>query len=139
MGNAPTPKVLAYGASDPQIEVVGRVEDIRDAFKSSDVLLAPVFSGKGTRYKILEAMACSTPVVATKIAVEGLAVKDGVHVLTSNNAKEMAKLTIRVLNDQNLWQKLSKNGKKFVNENYDWKLISKKLDAIYQKIGRIGK
>jgi len=139
VGNAPTEKVLGYGKNDAQIEVAGRVEDIRDAFKSSDVLLAPVFSGKGTRYKILEAMACSTPVVASKIAVEGLAVKHGEHVLVSNNAQELAALTIKVLTNQKLWQKLSKNGKKFVKQNYDWQLISTKLDAIYQKIGKIKK
>ena len=136
VGNAPTEKVINYGRKDKQINVAGRVEDIRDAFKKSHVLLAPVFSGKGTRYKILEAMACGTPVVASKIAIEGLNIKDGVHVLTSNQAKEMANLTAQVITDKKLWQKLSKNGKDFVSNNYDWKLISKKLDKIYQEIGQ---
>lgn len=136
VGNAPTEKVINYGRKDKQINVAGRVEDIRDAFKKSHVLLAPVFSGKGTRYKILEAMACGTPVVASKIAIEGLNIKDGVHVLTSNKASDMASLTAKVITDKKLWQKLSKNGKDFVSNNYDWKLISKKLDKIYQEIGQ---
>ena len=135
VGNAPTEKVINYGHKDKQINVAGRVEDIRDAFKQSHVLLAPVFSGKGTRYKILEAMACGTPVVASKIAIEGLDIKDGIHVLTSNKAEEMANLTAQVITDKKLWQKLSRNGKKFVSNNYDWKLISKKLDKIYQEMG----
>jgi glycosyltransferase involved in cell wall biosynthesis len=139
VGNAPTEKVINYGKADSQINVAGRVEDIRDAFKSSHVLVAPVFSGKGTRYKILEAMASGTPVVASKIAVEGLDLKEGVHVLTSNDAKEMAKLTAKVLADKKLREKLSKNGKKYVSDNYDWKLISKKLDKIYQEIGKYEK
>lgn len=136
VGNAPTEKVINYGKKDKQINVAGRVKDIRDAFKSSHVLLAPVFSGKGTRYKILEAMACGTPVVASKIAIEGLDIKNGVHVLTSNDADEMAELTAKVLADKKLWNKLSKNGKEFVSNNYDWKLISKKLDKIYQEMGK---
>ncbi len=139
VGNAPSQKVINYGLNDPNINVAGQVEDIRFAFKSADLLLAPVFSGKGTRYKILEAMACSTPVVASQIAVEGLDVENGKHVLTSNNAQELATLTVKVLTDQKLWQKLSKNGKKFVQDNYDWQMISQKLDAIYQKIGKIKK
>ena len=139
VGNAPSQKVINYGLNDPNINVAGQVEDIRFAFKSADLLLAPVFSGKGTRYKILEAMACSTPVVASQIAVEGLDVENGKHVLTSNNAQELAALTVKVLTDQKLWQKLSKNGKKFVQDNYDWQMISQKLDAIYQKIGKIKK
>ncbi len=139
VGNAPTNKVIAYGQNDSQITVAGRVEDIRDAFQSAHVLLAPVFSGKGTRYKILEAMASGTPVVASKIAVEGLDVIDGQHVLTSNEADVLADLTVKVLNDKNLWQKLSENGKEFVAQNYDWDLISQKLDRIYQEIGNYAK
>ena len=139
VGNAPTEKVIAYGKSDPQITVTGRVEDIREAFQSAHVLVAPVFSGKGTRYKILEAMASGTPVVASKIAVEGLKITDGQHLLTSNNATTLADLTVRVLNDKNLWQKLSENGKEFVAKNYDWELISQKLDRIYQEIGNYAK
>lgn len=136
VGNAPTKEILAYQEQDSQIKVAGRIPDIRDAFKQSHLLVAPVFSGKGTRYKILEAMASGTPVVATTIAVEGLGVKHGTHVLTSNTAKGLADLAITVLNDNALWKKLSHNGKKFVAKNYDWNLISKKLDSIYQEIGQ---
>lgn len=139
VGNDPGQKVLDYGLKDPNIEVLGQVEDIRYAFNAADLLLAPVFSGKGTRYKILEAMASSTPVVASKIAVEGLGVENGKHVLISNDANELAELTIKVLTDKKLWQKLSKNGKKFVQDRYDWQIISRKLDAIYQKVGKIKK
>lgn len=135
VGNAPTNKVIAYGQNDPQITVAGRIEDIRDAFQSAHVLLAPVFSGKGTRYKILEAMASGTPVVASKIAVEGLNIRDGQDVLTSNDAQTLADLTVQVLSDKNLWQTLSANGKEFVGQHYDWELISQELDKIYQEIG----
>lgn len=138
VGNAPTKKVIAYGEKDQQIEVLGRVPDIRDAFKEAHVLVAPVFSGKGTRYKILEAMASGTPVVASKIAVEGLNIKHGEHVLTSNSAKELAQLTVELIKDKKLWNKLSVNGKKYVSENFDWKEISKKLDMIYKEIGKKG-
>lgn len=135
VGNAPTSEILSYEKNDAQITVAGRIDDIRDAFKKSHLLVAPVFSGKGTRYKILEAMASGTPVVATTLAVEGLGVKHGTHVMTSNNAQELADLSIQVLNNRDLWQKLSENGKKFVSKNYDWHLISKKLDEIYQDLG----
>src|SRR5690606_39073811 len=65
VGNAPTNKVLRFAENDPQITVSGTVPDIRQAFAGAHVLVAPVFSGKGTRYKILEAMASRTPIVAT--------------------------------------------------------------------------
>jgi glycosyltransferase involved in cell wall biosynthesis len=93
VGNAPTKRVVEYQNSDPSITVSGSIPDIRSAFKGAHVLVAPVFSGKGTRYKILEAMASETPIVATDIAVEGLGVENGDEVVTSNTAEGLADLT----------------------------------------------
>ena len=135
VGNAPTKEVIAFQEKDPNITVSGTIPDIRDAFKSAHVLVAPVFSGKGTRYKILEAMASGTPIVATTTAVEGLDVSHGTHVLTSDTPKGMAQLVIQLLQDTKLRKKLAKNGKQFVKNKYDWSIISEKLDTIYQTIG----
>ena len=135
VGNNPTNSIMDFEKSDSSIKVEGRVEDIRDAFVKTHILIAPVFSGRGTRYKILEAMASGTPVVGTSIAVEGLGVKHGEQVLIGDTAEELAKLTKKVLNDKKMWNKLAVNGKKFVEDHYDWSLISKKLDIIYKDLG----
>ncbi len=134
VGNAPTKQIFDYQKKDTSITITGGIPDIRDAFKGAHVLVAPVFSGKGTRYKILEAMASGTPIVATEIAVEGLGVKHGVHVMTANTATELAALTVQVLQDEALQKKLARNGLKFVQENYDWSSIGKKLDFIYKNL-----
>ncbi len=135
VGNAPTQEIKAYGNQDDSIEVTGRVEDIRNAFKRAHVLVAPVFSGKGTRYKILEAMASGTPIVATPTAVEGLKLSHGQQVLVGKDAQSLADLTLKVLNDPTLWKELSQAGQTFVEQHYDWNLISQKLDKLYQSIG----
>lgn len=136
VGNVPTKEVFAYQRKDPNITVSGGIPDIRDAFNGAHILMAPVFSGKGTRYKILEAMASHTPIIATDIAVEGLGVKNKEHVLTSNSGTGMAQLAIKLLQDKSLQNKLAKNGFSFVKENYDWQQISVKLDNIYKEIGK---
>jgi glycosyltransferase involved in cell wall biosynthesis len=135
VGNAPTKRIFEYQKKDSSITVTGGIPDIRDAFNGAQVLVAPVFSGKGTRYKVLEAMASETPIVATDIAVEGLGVQDGKHVLTSNSAQGMADSTVTLLQDTKLRKKLAKNGREFVQEHYDWSPISRKLDQIYQSLG----
>lgn len=135
VGNAPTPEVFAYQTKDTSITITGGIPDIRDAFGGAHVLVAPVFSGKGTRYKILEAMASGTPIVASKIAVEGLNVQDGIHVLTSNDADQIANYTLEVLRNPALAKKLARNGREFVTQTYDWKYIAEKLDSIYRRLG----
>ncbi len=133
VGNAPTDRVLAYEKQDPQIKVTGNIPDIRDAFKQAHVLAAPVFSGKGTRYKVLEAMASGTPVVATPTAIEGLGVKDEEHVLLSRTAAEMSQQISRLFNQPRLREKLAKKAKQYVTDYYDWRYISHQLDQVYQQ------
>lgn len=135
VGNAPTDEVYQYERKDSSIKVIGRIPDIRDAFANADILMAPVFSGKGTRYKVLEAMASGTPIVATNTAVEGLNVKNGTHIMTSDTAEGMAELAIKLIKDPEMRKKMAKHGKEFVKNHYDWSLISNKLDLIYKRIG----
>ncbi|HYD35489.1 MAG TPA: glycosyltransferase family 4 protein [Vitreimonas sp.] len=136
VGNAPTKEIVGLQQKDTSITVTGGIPDIRDAFKGAHVLVATVFSGKGTRYKILEALASETPVVATEIAVEGLGVENGREVVTSNTPEGLSELTVQVLTDQKLRQSLAKKGLEFVTKNFDWDLISQKLDRIYLELGR---
>lgn len=136
VGSSPTPKIQAFGQQDTSITVSGNIADIRDAFTQSHVLAAPVFSGKGTRYKILEALASGTPVVATTTAVEGLGVTHGKEVLLSNDPEVMAEYIIKLCKLPETRKKMADKGKKFVTDNFDWKLISQKLDIIYQQMGK---
>lgn len=136
VGNAPTQKVYNYEKIDKSIKVTGGIPDIRDAYASAHILLAPVFSGKGTRYKILEAFATGTPAVATSIGVEGLEITPGKHAIVANTAQEMSDAVIKLLSDKKRQAELAKNGKEFVAKKYDWNIISEKLDHIYLKVGK---
>lgn len=136
VGASPTAKIEAYAEQDPSITVTGNIPDIRDAFTQSHVLAAPVFSGKGTRYKILEALASGTPVVATTTAVEGLGVTHGKQVLLSNDAETMSEYIVKLFQTKEARKKMADRGKHFVKQNFDWKLISHKLDIIYRRMGK---
>lgn len=134
VGNAPSTEVMAYQKL-PHITVTGNIPDIRTAFSQAHILLAPVFSGKGTRYKILEAMASATPVVATPTAVEGLGIKRGRHALIGHDAPSLANLTVNLLKDDQHQAKLAKLGVEFVKTKFDWSLIAHQLDDVYRQLG----
>lgn len=106
VGFSPTAKIKGFGKQE-SIQVSGEINDIRKAYSKAHVLLAPVRSGKGTRFKVLEAMATKTPVVATSLSVEGLEVKSGVHALVSNTAQDLAIQTIKLIKDKALQEKLA--------------------------------
>ena len=135
VGNSPSQTVLDYDNPEEGIKITGNIPDIRDAFATADLLIAPVFSGKGTRYKVLESLASGTPIVATSTAVEGLGLTAGVHVELGDSAVTLAAKTIALLKDANRRESLAKNGLAFLTKRYDWPLISQKLDTIYQQMG----
>lgn len=134
VGANPTSEIKKLGKI-AGVKVEGEIADIRTAFSRASIMLAPIRNGRGTRYKILESMAAKTPVVATKLSVEGIDVTDNKDVLISDDPLKLADYTVKVLNNQKLQDKLRKNGAKLIAQKYNWKKISKSLDNIYQQLG----
>lgn len=132
VGFSPTKKIQSYD-QDPSIQVLGGIKDIRTAFATSHVLLAPIRSGKGTRYKVLEAMITGTPVVATSLAAEGLDLTHGKNVLLADTATALASSTVRLLSSPKLQKSLGESGRRIVKQSYGWDGIARELDAVYQE------
>jgi len=68
--------------------VHANVPDVRPYLWSARAALAPLHVARGVQNKVLEALACRTPVIATSAALEGLAVSRGVSALEANHPDE---------------------------------------------------
>lgn len=106
-------------------------EETPQIFRKSYLLLAPFRVAGGTSYKILEAMASGVAVVTTNLGAEGLDAKHGTNILSSEDPAEIAKLTCDLLIDHSLFRRITLNARKLVEEKYDWKIISEKLNKVY--------
>jgi glycosyltransferase involved in cell wall biosynthesis len=102
-------------------------------FQDADVLLAPIRVGGGTSYKILEAMACGTPVVTMPLSADALEAKNGQELFVGKNAKELAEKTLTLLSDADIYESISKKGRSLIEKKYTWKEIGKKLDEVYER------
>lgn len=69
---------------------LGMVEDLRTFFEAIDLLVVPLRFGGGVRIRILEAFAAGVPVVATPVAVAGLNIIAGDHLLLGSDADALA-------------------------------------------------
>lgn len=54
------------------MEMTGFVDDPYPVLAAASCLIAPLFHGAGVKVKVLEALACGTPVVGTDVAFEGI-------------------------------------------------------------------
>ncbi len=110
------------------------IEGIKKVFRTSGILVAPLYGPGGTRLKILGAMASNLPVVTTPIGIEGIQAINFNSVLYGNSFKELADLSIKILKNKKLYEKIAKNGRRLVEEKYTYEKISKKLDEVYKEI-----
>jgi len=105
-------------------------------FEEADLLLSPIRVGGGTNFKILESMAVGTPVITSSLGNEGLGAKEMSEILIAEKPEEYARLSSQILNDNYLYEKISRNARIFIEENYDWVKITQKLESIYKEVIR---
>jgi glycosyltransferase involved in cell wall biosynthesis len=127
------PKLLT---SSSDVIFTGVVEDVAEFLGASDIAIAPLLQGSGTRLKVLEYFSCGLPVVSTSIGAEGLDVKNGVNILIEDDMDKFATEIIDLLMNKELRIRLGKAAREFVIKKYDWRIIGKQLDTVYRLINR---
>jgi glycosyltransferase involved in cell wall biosynthesis len=136
IGSMPPKEVTDAAAKEPAIKVLGWVDDIRELVATSAVYVVPIRVGGGTRLKILDAMAQGKAIVSTTVGCEGIEVTPDVNILVGDSPAEFAAKVVTLLHDQPLRQRLQNNARKFVEDYYAWAGIARRLDQIYQNLGR---
>lgn len=126
------PREVSALAEDARVNVTGTVPDLRVYLQQATLAAAPLAYGAGIQNKVLEAMACATPVVASSQSIAGLqAVRPGVDLLTGATAVETAAQIVTLLRDPQLRRRIGCQGRQFVEKYHHWDHIAKLLEEIY--------
>jgi glycosyltransferase involved in cell wall biosynthesis len=117
VGRKPSEKVKEIGKRNENITVTGEVEKVGPYLQHTDICMAPLNSGSGTRLKILEYLAYEKPVISTSKGAEGLEDIDSVTIVDKleDYQEEIEKLD-------------GKEGK--IPEKYTYKGVHKKLEKL---------
>ena len=121
VGRETTPDWLPFAVGVEGVELVGEVPETVSWFSSSMLSVVPLLNGMGTRIKILESLACGTPVVATNIGAEGfddIGTDHGVFRIDAADA--MAEKVVDLLRNSAQTRAVGAAGKDLVMSRYSW-------------------
>jgi len=130
VGATPPADVLELAAI-PGIKILANVPSIRTHLASAKLSIAPIRSGSGTQFKIIEALAAGTPVIASTYATEGIDfLTDKSIVVCEPTAKKYAREVIYLLNNNKKLKELALNGRREVLTSYTWVQIVSNLEKL---------
>ena len=114
-------------------------EEVANEMRNSQLFILPsYYEAIGCVY--LEAMACGIPTIGVKgMGVDEIII-DGENglLVEQKNVDSIVKQIERVINDKELAEKLSKNGRETALK-YTWKNSAKELDKVYEQVVNTGR
>lgn len=110
--------------------VSGWMDDIREAYSSARVFVAPMITGSGMQNKLLEAMAAGLPCVTTRLAADALQATDGVNIIVCDSDESFAQAVKKLLDDDVYYHQIALAGKEFVEQNFQWENSVRRLEAL---------
>jgi sugar transferase (PEP-CTERM/EpsH1 system associated) len=133
VGRDPQRAVRAL-ARPPAIEVTGEVPDVADWLLRARVAVAPLRIAAGMQNKIVQAMACELPVVATSVANEGIGAVPGEHIVIADDATAIAEAVTGLLRDPERARKIGRAAREFVESHWTWEAHFERLEAVLAEI-----
>jgi polysaccharide biosynthesis protein PslH len=116
-----------------RVEVTGTVPDIRPFLRRATAAVAPVLYSAGIQNKVLEAMACGTPVVANPQAISALSVRPGSDLLVAGDEASFAAEILALLADPTRQAQIGQAGRAYVQRQHSWRAVTSQLQAVYHQ------
>ena len=129
-----TDKVKLLGSIDP--------ENIPAYINSIDILIVPSLTTPSWKEQfgrvIVEAFACGKPVIGSDSGAIPEVISTGGIIFSENNIEELALKIDEVINNNELYEYISKNALQ-QSQKYTWNKIAKEFDDLYNKVIKIDK
>ena len=109
----------------------GFVETLQPFLSNCRLAVAPLRYGAGVKGKVNMSMAHGQPVVATPAAVEGMFAEHERELLVAEDAESFANEVVRLYQDEDLWNHLSVESIKNVEEHFSLQTARKSLTTLF--------
>ena len=132
VGSRPTRDIQKM-AQDHEIQVTGRVKDVRPYLNQAHISIAPIRIARGVQNKVLEAMAMAKPVVATEQAFEGIDAKANQDLLVTQAEPEtFAQAISELFKDPLQASRMAVSARQRIEKHYSWETRLAPLGEFFQ-------
>jgi len=120
-------------ASKACVMVVGAVDNVVPYFQAMDVYVLPSLT-ETTSLSTMEAMACGIAVLSTRVGAVKDYINDGVNGIffLKQNAYDLSKKIIRLLDDEALRASLGGNARKTIVERFSWDKTIRRIKEVLE-------
>ena len=136
VGSGAPAAALELARTDSRVRVHGFVADLAPFTGCDAIFVCPVRDGGGTKLKILDAMNRGLPIVAHPVAVEGIDVIDGVHVMLARTPAEFAGAVHELAASRERRFAMSREAFSLVRRKYSFDAIAQGLLCRFEAITR---
>ncbi len=123
VGDAPTRAVR--GLAGPGVTVLGRVADVAPYYRAAEVSLVPVTLATGVQMKLIEALACGVPTVASPVTAAQAGVRHEQECLVADGAAAWVEQVVRLLQDDGLRVALAARGRSWAASAHDPEAVAR--------------
>jgi glycosyltransferase involved in cell wall biosynthesis len=137
VGSAPPREVLDLRG--PGVEVIADAPSVDPHLAAAAVVIAPVHSGGGMRFKVLEALARGKAVVTTPLGAEGFVELDPDPPLAiADAAGELAAAVASLLAEEPRRRELGRRARAFAEAHASPAAWAARLEAVYEEARELG-
>jgi sugar transferase (PEP-CTERM/EpsH1 system associated) len=129
-GAAPAPAIRQLARAQT-VEVTGAVPVMARVINRAAVAVAPMLSGSGIQNKVLEAMACGVPVVATPRAASAIRARPGAEIAIADEPSAFATAVVELLRSPDIARAIGDAGRQYVIAHHSWEAASRDVEAVY--------
>jgi glycosyltransferase involved in cell wall biosynthesis len=118
----------------PQFHFAGFVRDLADELDYAKITIAPLRYGAGTKGKVASSMSYGVPCVSSNFGTEGTGMEHGENIMIARDAASFAQYIRQLMEDEELWKKISDGGIKFIRDNYAPETVEKMMDKLLDDV-----
>jgi len=121
-----------------QVDPVGFIEDVAEAYDRHRIFVAPLRSGAGIKGKVLNALAHGVPCILTPIAAEGIGLRHNHDCLIASTPEEWLAAIVSLYDNEELWHSLSANARAYVEERFSFRRGVEQMRLAFEAVDMFG-